>query len=91
MFAGRIVGRVVATRKDESLEGDRLLLVQPTDWHGVDEGDPLVAIDTVGAGWRELVFFVKAREAAIAAPRIPPVDCAIVGIIDGIFLPQTQA
>jgi ethanolamine utilization protein EutN len=90
LFAGRVIGRVVATRKDENLEGEKLLLIQPTTWEGVDQGDPLVALDSVGAGWQEFVFFVKSREAAVTVPRVPPVDCAVVGIIDGVHLPGVK-
>ncbi|MCL5773403.1 MAG: EutN/CcmL family microcompartment protein [Firmicutes bacterium] len=84
MFSGKIIGRIVCTRKDESLEGTKLLLVQPITWEGELKGDPLVAIDSVGSGANEFIFYVKAREAAVADPRVPPVDAAIVGIIDGV-------
>lgn len=86
MFAGKVVGRVVATKKEASLLGDRLLIVQPTDWLGKPDGEPLIAIDTVSAGAGEFVFFVKSRDAAVAHPRVPPVDAAIVGIIDDVEL-----
>lgn len=88
MFPGRVIGRVVATQKYASLEGEKLLIVQPTTWEGEEDGEPVVALDSVGAGWQEFVFFVKAREAAVAVPRVPPVDCAIMGIIDGVHKPQ---
>ena len=88
MHAGKVVGRVIATHKDESLKGVKLLLVQPTDWTGEAEGDILIAADAVGSGSREWIFFVKSREAAVAFPQIPPVDACIVGIIDGVNLVQ---
>ncbi|MEW6556626.1 MAG: EutN/CcmL family microcompartment protein [Elusimicrobiota bacterium] len=91
MFAGKIIGRVVATQKYGSLEGKKLLLVQPLTWDKKPKGEPLVAVDVVGAGASEFVFYVGAREAAVACggtslADTPPVDAAIVGIIDGINL-----
>ncbi|MBN2056627.1 EutN/CcmL family microcompartment protein [bacterium] len=86
MFAGRVVGRVVATRKDPGLVGAKLLVVECTDWHGNVEGQPVIALDTIGSGAGEFVFYVKSREAAVAYPGIPPVDAAIVGIIDQVDL-----
>ncbi|MCD6310334.1 MAG: EutN/CcmL family microcompartment protein [Candidatus Eremiobacteraeota bacterium] len=88
MFAGRVIGRVVCTRKDESLKGLKLLLIEPLTWKGEPDGDPLVAMDSVGAGAGEFIFFVKAREAAVTVPTKPPVDAAVVGILDGIYLEQ---
>lgn len=89
MRAGIVVGRVVATRKTENLEGKKLLLLQPTDWEKNPTGNVIVAVDTVGAGANEFVFWVAAREAAVACGGTslmdtPPVDAAIVGIIDGV-------
>ena len=88
MQAAKVIGRVVASRKYESLEGAKLLLIQPMSWDQRPNGDPVVAIDTVGAGWNEFVFWVAAREAAVAAggtslQDTPPVDAAVVGIVDG--------
>jgi ethanolamine utilization protein EutN len=88
MQPGRVIGRVVATRKEKTLEGARLLLVQPTDWKGKESGDPFIAIDAVGTGAHEFIFYVGAREAAVALETIPPVDAAIVGIIDGVVLEE---
>jgi len=91
MQAARIVGRVVASRKYETLEGVKLLLIQPMTWDRRDAGDPIVAADTVGAGGGEFVFWVAARDAAVAfggtsLKDTPPVDAAIVGIVDGVNL-----
>jgi ethanolamine utilization protein EutN len=91
MKPGRIVGRVVASQKVQSLTGIKLLLLEPTDWAGnATGGDLLVAADTVGAGAFELVFFVESRDASIAIHTQPPVDAAIVGIIDGIYVKEEQ-
>lgn len=86
MYAARVIGRVVATRKAPQLKGIKLLLLQPTSWHGLPDGEPLVAADSVGAGYREWVFFVRSREAAVAFDTLPPVDASVLGIIDGIDL-----
>lgn len=91
MFAGKITGRVVATQKYESLEGRKLLLVQPMTWNKIPKGEPIVAVDVVGSGAGEFVFYVCAREAAVACggtslADTPPIDAAVVGIIDGVNL-----
>jgi microcompartment protein CcmK/EutM len=92
MYPGIVVGRVWATRIYESLKDKKLLLVLPTDWNKNPKSkDPIVAVDVVGAGAGEFVFYVQAREAAVACggktlEDTPPVDAAIVGIIDGVFL-----
>ena len=79
----RVIGTVVAERKDEGLEGKKLLLVQPLDHHGRRTRDPQAAVDTVQAGDGDLVYLVGSREAALALdPWFVPVDAAIVGIVD---------
>ncbi len=83
MLPGKVIGRVVATKKVESLKGIKLLVIQPTDWHGNPQGDYIVAADAVSAGYKEFVFYVQSRDAAIAFPVVPPVDATVVGIIDG--------
>jgi ethanolamine utilization protein EutN len=85
MILARIIGTVVATRKDPRLEGKKLLLVRPIDVHGKDESGYLVALDTVGAGFREQVLVVQGSSARIAqGMKDCPVDAAIIGIIDDI-------
>ena len=91
--AAKVIGRVVASRKCETLEGAKLLLIQPLSWEKKPLGDPIVAVDTVGAGAEEFVFWVAAREAAVAMggtsmKDTPPVDAAIVGIVDGVNLQE---
>lgn len=88
MLPGKVIGRVVATKKEPSLEGSRLLLVQPTDWMGKAQGEPFVALDSVGTGFEEFVFYVSAREAAVTVESVPPVDAAIVGIIDDVTMEE---
>jgi ethanolamine utilization protein EutN len=85
MIIGRVLGTVVATRKDERLSGCKLLLVRPVNLQGEDESSYLVAIDTVGAGFREKVLVVSGSSARLAeGMKDRPVDAAIVGIIDTI-------
>jgi ethanolamine utilization protein EutN len=80
---GRITGTVVSTRKEESLEGIKLLLVQPVDDKMQNSGEPLVACDTVQAGTGDLVIYEGGREAALALDNwYNPADAAVIGIID---------
>ena len=74
---------VASCRKDANLVGSKLLVFQPIDPSGANVGRTLVAIDSVGAGTGEHVFFVRGREAAFPFyPAEPPTDAAIVGIVD---------
>jgi microcompartment protein CcmK/EutM len=83
MHLARVIGDVVATRKEESLTGTKLLLVQPLGANREPAGRPLVAVDSVGAGVGEYVFFVRGKEASFPfLPAEPPVDAGIVGIVD---------
>ena len=83
MQLGRVIGDVVATRKDERLHSIKLLIVQPLAPDGSPAGRPLVAADAVGAGVGEEVFFVRGKEASFPFyPAEPPVDAGIVGIVD---------
>lgn len=88
MNLARVVGRVVATRKDEALEGHKLLLIEPLDASGRPlAGGIVVALDAVGAGAAEHVLYVKGREAAHAfLPDTVPADAAVVGIVDAATL-----
>ena len=83
MHLARVIGDIVATRKDETLVGMKLLIVQPLTPEGEPAGRPLVAADAVGAGVGEHVFFVRGKEASFPFhPVEPPVDAGIVGIVD---------
>lgn len=78
-----VVGDVVVTRKDEALGGLKLLVIQPLTPDRQHAGRPLVAVDSVGAGVGEEVFFVRGKEASFPFhPVEPPVDAGIVGIVD---------
>ena len=85
MLLARIVGTVVATRKDPRLVSNKLLLARPVDPKGKLEGNYLVAIDTVDAGVGETVLVVSGSSARMAAGlKDCPVDAAVVGIVDNI-------
>jgi ethanolamine utilization protein EutN len=85
MRLGKVIGTVVTVREVSQYQGCKLLLVQEIDEHGKDIGEPLVAVDTVDAGIGSRVFFVTAREAAMALPdRSIPADAAIVGIVEEV-------
>lgn len=83
MQLARVLGEVVATMKDANLTGLKLLVLQPLSASGEAVGRTLVALDSVGAGVGENVFFVRGREAAFPFyPAEPPTDACIVGIVD---------
>jgi microcompartment protein CcmK/EutM len=85
MILGRVVGTVVATRKDERLLGAKLLLVRSIDPHGKDEAAHMVAVDTVDAGLHDKVLVVTGSSARMAAGlKDTPVDAAIVGVVDTV-------
>jgi ethanolamine utilization protein EutN len=83
MQVARVIGDIVATRKDAELTGLKLLILQPLGTDGQALGRTLVAADAVGAGVGETVFFVRGREASFPwLPNEVPVDAGIVGIVD---------
>jgi microcompartment protein CcmK/EutM len=86
MILARIVGTVVATRKDERLVSNKLLVARPVDpASGKTEGNYLVAVDTVDAGVGETVLIVSGSSARMASGmKDCPVDAAIVGIVDTV-------
>jgi ethanolamine utilization protein EutN len=101
MQLARVVGTVVATRKDPRLEGKKLLVVSPLTPEEVERGastapiggnaNYLVAVDTVSAGFRETVVIVQGSSARMAATcKDCPVDTAIVGIVDTVELDRKR-
>ena len=83
MQLARVIGDVVTTRKDGNLMGVTLLVLQPIDPEGQPSGRTLVAVDAVGAGVGEVVFFVRGKEASFPFyPVEVPADAGIVGIVD---------
>jgi ethanolamine utilization protein EutN len=85
MLLAKIVGTVVATRKDPRLVSSKLLVARPMDPRGKVEGNYLVAVDTVDAGVGETVLIVTGSSARMASGmKDSPVDAAVVGIIDAV-------
>jgi len=83
MHLARVVGNIVATYKDANLEGLKLLILQPITPERAATGRTLVAVDAVGAGVGEVVFFVRGKEASFPFyPVEAPVDAGVVGIVD---------
>lgn len=91
MILARVVGTVVATRKDPRLEGMKLLVLRPVSPEGKDEPGYVIAVDSVGAGNRELVLSVSGSSARMAEGcKDRPVDNAIVGIVDSVDLERAR-
>lgn len=89
MILAKVVGTVVATRKDERLVSSKMLVARPLDPSGKPDGNYLVAIDTVNAGFGETVLIVSGSSARMASGlKDCPIDAAIVGIVDEIDLPK---
>ena len=87
MFFAKVIGTLWATKKDEHLKSFKLQIIQPLNASREDAGSPMIAVDTVGAGQGETVFYITAREAVIPLPvDMAPVDASIVGIVDRIDL-----
>lgn len=88
MLIGRVVGNVVATRKNAKLEGAKLLLVQPLDLEGRAQGGVVLAIDAVSAGVGDRVLLVQEGKAAqqVLDRGTAAVDAAVVGVIDTVSL-----
>jgi microcompartment protein CcmK/EutM len=84
MRLARVIGSVVSTAKHPNLEGKTLLLLQPITKDGHDRGKVLVALDAVGAGHREIVYWCRGREASLAFGPDVPTDAAVVGIVDAV-------
>jgi ethanolamine utilization protein EutN len=92
MLLGRVIGNVVATMKNESLVGQRLLIVQPIDRNGRDKGKSIVALDSVGAGAGETIYWCRGKEASFPfLPAEVPTEATIVGIVDTINIPAAKA
>lgn len=87
MYLAKVVGKVVATRKDPKLVGSKLLIIQPMTVKGKLKDTHVVALDTVGAGWGETVLIVTGSSSRMAENfSKTPVDAAIVGIVDSVKL-----
>ncbi len=89
MLLGRVVGNVVCTMKDPTLVGQKLLIVQPLDRQGHSKGRPIVALDAVGAGAGEVIYWCRGKEASFPfLTTEPPADATIVGIVDSVNIPD---
>jgi len=84
MKLGKVIGRVVSTRKHESFDGLKMLLLQPTDENGASSGDPFVVFDIAQAGVGDTVFYETSKEAGFALERFTPADAVILGIVDSV-------
>lgn len=92
MIIARVVGKVVATRKDPRLEGKTLLVLKPVSPEGKDESGYVVAVDTVGAGFRETVLAVAGSSARMAEGcKDRPIDTSIVAIVDTVSLDEKSS
>lgn len=89
MHLAKVIGTVVAACKDELLTGVKLLVIQPVDSAGKVNGTAIVAVDTIGAGFGELVFYAKSKEGAAALPNPDAcADAGIIGIVDQVYKPR---
>jgi len=87
MQLARVIGDVVATIKDAELNGHKLLILQPVGADREPVGRTLVALDSIGAGVGEHVFFVRGKEASFPfLPAQPPADACVVGIVDHVTI-----
>lgn len=85
MLIGKVIGTLVATRKDESLVGSKLMITQPLDLTFSPSGDPFIAVDTVGAGIGETIIYAEGTASRNAAGKPnAAIDAAIIGIIDNL-------
>jgi len=85
MILGRVIGTIWATRKYDAIKGYKLQFVQPINSHLKEIGNPIVAVDTIGAGPGEIIFYATSSESVIAMDvDMAPVDASIVGIVDSI-------
>jgi len=92
MYLGRVVGCVWSTVKNLSLEGQRLLVIQPLTPELANTGQRIVCTDCTGAGAGELIYWVRGREASYALlPNQPPTDTTVVGIVDSVHLKSAAA
>ncbi len=85
MRIGRVIGTLVATKKDESLVGNKLMVTQPIDIDQKPKGDPEIMVDTVGAGIGEVVIYSEGTASRNAAGKPDSaIDAAIIGIVDNV-------
>ncbi|GAB4129328.1 MAG: EutN/CcmL family microcompartment protein [Ignavibacteriales bacterium] len=89
MQLGKVIGTIWATRKYDTLAGKKMQIVQPINSENENIGSPIIAIDTIGAGPGEIIYYITASEAVIPLDvDMAPVDASIVGIVDSIYYEQ---
>lgn len=85
MLLGKVIGTIWATRKYSTLQSYKMQFVQPLNGELEVVGEPFVAVDTIGAGPGEIIFYATSSEAVIAMDvDMAPVDASIVGIVDSV-------
>lgn len=85
MFLGKVIGNIWATKKYKELNNFKLMFVQPINADLEKTANPVIAVDTVGAGPGEIIYYITASESVIPLPvDVAPVDASIVGIVDTI-------
>lgn len=85
MFLAKVSGRVWCTAKNDALEGKKLLVLQPVDAQLQPRGKKLIALDSIGAGAGELVYYCRGKEASFPwLPDETPTDSTVVGIVDRV-------
>ena len=85
MRLGRVIGRVWSTVKSEQFDGRKLLLIQPIDASGGEAGEALIAVDAIGAGSGETIYWCRGKEASFAfAPDEVGTDASVVAIVDSV-------
>jgi ethanolamine utilization protein EutN len=91
VYLARVIGRVVSTIKQDTLAAVPLQWIQPVSTSGADAGKPLVAIDRIGVGPGEIVYYITSREAALTLDNtFAAVDAGIVGKVDWVDVNGTQ-
>lgn len=91
MVLGKVIGTLVASRKEPTLEGVKLLVVRACDVDGNPTGSPVIAVDAVGAGLGEVVLYCSgssARQTQVTQNR--PVDATIMAIVDAVTVGDEQ-
>lgn len=87
MYLGKVIGTIWSTRKYDTVTGYKMQFVQPINGELQKLGEPIIALDTVGAGPGEIIYYVTASEAVIPLDvDMAPVDASIVGIVDYVNL-----
>ncbi|MCU0285154.1 MAG: EutN/CcmL family microcompartment protein [Acidobacteria bacterium] len=85
MRLAKVIGTIVATQKIESIKDLKILMIQPLDEKLQSSGEAVAALDTVQAGYGDLVYYTMSRESTLALPEpFAPVDAAITGIVDQV-------